>query len=190
MVQRTKPVELLVNKAGGRGRKLQVVDTGDRSVPPLPALAQHVGDEARAAWADLWQSVVRGAIDLQADADILAEYVLIIDERERLRKAMREGTMTPPMVTRMNAIERHMLRIREHLGLTPLARFRLQLSVVTSREALERLEERAAARQTRSESRADDAAVAGATVIEMTAEAVPEPWRPGVTHDGSDSDAT
>jgi hypothetical protein len=142
-------------------------------VPPLPKIAEGVGPEAREAWAGLWASVVRGAVDMAADADLLAEYVLLVDERERLRQAMAEG-LTGPVVTRMGMVERHLMKLREHLGLTPLARFRLQLSVVTSREAMGRLAEREAAREP-------------APRVVVIEEAIPEPWRPGGSQAGPDT---
>jgi hypothetical protein len=176
--QRQKPVDLLQFRRGGRGRALQVVDDGDRRVPPLPRGARGVGPVARQAWRDLWQSVVRAAVDQRADADLLLEYVLLIDERERLRAAMAEGQVSTAMVSRMGQVERQVQKLREHLGLTPLARFRLQLQVLSGREKEQRLA---------GATLADDAGPPEVVVIE---DGVPEPWRPyggaAATDDGGD----
>ena len=177
--RRQKPPELLANQRGGRARTLQVVDDGDRRVPPLPRHARHIGPVARQAWRDLWRSAIRAAVDTLADSDVLLEYVLLIDERERIRAEMLERGRTPADASRMAQVERQIQRIREHLGLTPLARFRLQLQVLSGRER----EQRLAAQAEQPEPPA----------VVVLDEPAPEPWRPGgsqaAADDGGDGDS-
>ena len=172
--RRQKPVELLANKRGGRARALQVVDDGDRTVPSLPRQLRHVGPAGRQAWREFWGSAVRAAVELPADAALLRDYVLLVDEQDRLRARMAAGEMTPPVVSRMAQVERHLHRIREHLGLTPLARFRLQLQVLSGRER----EQRLAAQSEQEEPPA----------VVVLDEPAPEPWRPGGVQAIADDD--
>jgi hypothetical protein len=172
--RRQKPVELLANPRGGRARALQVVDDGDRTVPSLPRQLRQVGPAGRQAWREFWGSAVRSAVELPADAALLRDYVLLIDEQDRLRAQMAAGAMTPTVVSRMAQVERHLHRIREHLGLTPLARFRLQLQVLSGRER----EQRLAAQSEQAEPPA----------VVVLDEAAPEPWRPGGVQAIADDD--
>ncbi|PFG73821.1 P27 family phage terminase small subunit [Tepidiforma thermophila] len=132
--QRQKAVELLQFHRGGRDRALVVYDDGDRTVPPLPRGCGRVGAVARQAWRELWSSPVRAVLDRHADGAALREYVLLVDERERLRTCMAAGERTAPVVARMAQAERQLQKLREHLALTPLSRFRLQLKVLPSGE--------------------------------------------------------
>jgi len=162
--QRQKPVELLQFSRGGRGKPLVVYDDGDRRVPPLPRGCRHVGPAARQAWRELWSSPVRAALELPADAALLRDYVLLIDEQERLRAQMAAGKMPPAVVSRMAQVERHLQKLREHLALTPLARFRLQLQVLSGREREQRL--------------AAQSEQAKPPAVVVLDEPAPEPWQP------------
>jgi len=162
--QRQKPVELLQFRRGGRGKPLVVYDDGDRRVPPLPRGCRHVGPAARQAWRELWSSPVRAAIDPRADGGALRDYVLLVDEQDRLRAQMAAGEMTAPTVARMAQVERQLQKLREHLALTPLARFRLQLQVLSGREREQRLA-----------AQSEQAKPPAVVVLDDPA---PEPWRP------------
>ncbi|MCL6644813.1 MAG: hypothetical protein K6U88_07525 [Dehalococcoidia bacterium] len=171
--QRQKPVELLQFRRGGRDKALVVYDDGDRTVPPLPRGCGRVGAVARRAWRELWSSPVRAVIDPAADAEALRKSILLVDEREQLRARMAAEGPTGPVVARMAQVERQVQRLREHLVLTPLARFRLQLKVLPIGEQLPSLRARLLAdveRGTPAELPEPPAA--------LELEDAPEPWRP------------
>ena len=161
--QRQKPVELLQFRRGGRDRALVVYDDGDRTVPPLPRGCGRVGAVARQAWRELWSSPVRAVLDRRADGEALREYVLLVDERERLRTCMAAGERTAPVVARMAQVERQVQRLREHLALTPLSRFRLQLQVLGKEH-----------QQRQPAAPAEFAGPPAAVELDD----IPEPWRP------------
>jgi len=77
---------------------------------------------------------------------------------------MAAGEMTAPTVARMAQVERQLQKLREHLALTPLARFRLQLQVLSGREREQRL--------------AAQSEQAKPPAVVVLDEPAPEPWRP------------
>lgn len=137
MGQRQLPVHLLRHRRGGRAKALPSLHPPPPEVPPLPRGLGRLHRQARLAWREYWSSPVCGALDHQADGDLLRDYLLLVDERARLRERLREE---PDKVVeaRLRQVEGQIWRCREHLGLTPLARFRLQLQYVDARDAARR----------------------------------------------------
>ncbi|PFG75316.1 hypothetical protein [Tepidiforma thermophila] len=161
--QRQKAVELLQFHRGGRDRALVVYDDGDRTVPPLPRGCGRVGAVARQAWRELWSSPVREVLDRRADGAVLREYVLLVDERERLWTCMAAGERMAPVVARMAQAERQVQKLRKLPAPTPLARFRLQQLVLGKKHQL---------RQPAAPAELPEPPAA----VEL--DDIPEPWRP------------
>lgn len=136
---RRKPPELLVNRRGGRGRKLVVVAPAGRPVPKPPTgLAPH----AREVWRKFWTSPVSAAVDVEADWEALTHWIACVDERDRLNELAVKQPLIPgskhtkerphlvlnPLFRRIEALSDEIRRAEEAFGMTPLARFRLQLT--------------------------------------------------------------
>lgn len=155
---RQKPRDLLVNSRGGRGRALTVVVPDGRVVPDLPPRPSggkwpaHV----RALWQAFWTSPVSAAVDPNADAERLGRWVEAITERASLLASVRhDGYVVPwgkdgasiphPSLVYVKHLDREIARLAEHFGMTPLSRFRLQLTFSEagqSKDRLDRLRER------------------------------------------------
>lgn len=138
---RQKPPDQLTNRRGGRGRSLVVALDADRRVPRLPTApkGEHWCRAARAVWREFWMSPVSAAVDEHADAERLRRWVTAIHERELLLEKVRdEGWVGPwgshdqdvehPSLSYVKHLDRELARFAEHFGLTPLSRFRLQIT--------------------------------------------------------------
>ena len=133
---RQKPPELLAFRRGGRGKGLQAPFDRPARVPrcpvakPRPAVAD--------AWRALWRSEVSRAIDVHADTEALRHWVECMQQRaELLEQIEREGFTGPwgpmdslvahPSLVYVKHLDKEITRIREHFGMTPMSRFRLQM---------------------------------------------------------------
>lgn len=162
------PAELHAEPKRHRRVRITVVN-GDSEVPPLPDGARSVGALARRTWESYWKSGLGQFSVAGADDDILREWLLLIDEREKLRKVILDGVKSgkkvPPfIISRMSNVERNIMKVRQELGMTPMARFRLQLSVRASLQQHEALPALPAAPS-------DD-------VADAEFDDAPEPWQP------------
>lgn len=145
--KRQKPPGELAYRRGGRARPLVPVATATvASAPP-----EGVGEHALAVWTAFWASRVSGAIDLLADGEALRQWILCVDEREKLRaatsraplvKGSHQQLMLNPLFRRIRDLNREIARAEEHFGMTPLARMRLGVTYLQEQAAKEDLEAR------------------------------------------------
>lgn len=132
---RQKPPELLANRRGGRGRGLlvAVVPLAERRMLPMP---RGLGTMARKRWRAFWRSPVSMAVDLDADQERLHHWIESVDERARLWPLLKaepviegkRGAVTNPLQRRIRELTMDIEKAEEAFGMTPLSRFRLQLT--------------------------------------------------------------
>lgn len=164
MKTRQKSPDELVNQRGGRGRVL--TEATDGAKPPqvrVPTMPKRLDGtpltkRAQATWRRLWRSRLARTWRAETDDEVL-EYVLFLDERERLRLAIAaEGetstgsmgqTILNARYQRLAFVERQLLAGRDRLGLSPQARFRQGIDAV----ALANAENRALRRDARERER-------------------------------------
>lgn len=134
--QRQVPPGMLSRVHSGRGRGLTVVEPARPKVPRLPIQTAH--REVRAIWRNFWLSRVSWAVDLEADAERLLHWATMLDDRASLRARIRaDGELVPwgpfgaqirhPLFPRLAQVERELAHLADRFGLSPIARFRLQL---------------------------------------------------------------
>lgn len=133
--QRRKAPDLLTNTRGGRGRALTVAPKeGPRIIPRPPA---GIGPAARATWRRFFQTWVSDTVIWEADGDALQQWILNVDERNKLREMARiapliKGShgqlMQNPLRRTIRELNKEIQTAREHFGMTALARWRLQLT--------------------------------------------------------------
>jgi P27 family predicted phage terminase small subunit len=142
MTLRTVPPELLVNRRGGRGRQLQVVVPQKRRAPAVPAecRTQH----AREVWRRFWRHPVSAAVEWDADYEPLRHWILAVDERERLRPLLENAPVIQggnsrlvlnPLARRVDRLTADIDRFCDKFGLTPAARFQLQITYAEAGKA-------------------------------------------------------
>lgn len=158
---RQKPPSQLANSRGGRGRGLTVVVPGHREVPRMPAAAVGMPWTARTRffWRSFWKSEVSLAVDRNADAERLFRWLEAFEEREKLLGEVREHGYAParrviseeesvdgttviilmsgahPHLAYIKHLDREIARLSEHFGMTPLSRFRLQLTATEAKRS-------------------------------------------------------
>lgn len=154
---------MLANDRGGRGRGLTVVPT-ERKVPPLPIPAKDAHPRVKAVWRSFFRSKVSWAVDLDADRERLYRWVAAMQEREELMDQVRaDGWMVPgsqsrnevdeqgkvivwhqmvlnPLLNHVKHLDKVIESIAGQFGLTPMSRFRLQLTVSEAGQSAERWE--------------------------------------------------
>lgn len=158
--QRQKPPDQLAFQRGGRGRGLVVAAPGLRRVPPMPFAPAGVvwSKRTRAAWRALWKSHVSAAIDLNADGERLRTWMRAIHDREQLLDRIREeGHVVPwgrggalvahPSLRWVKHLDGEIARISADFGLTPLSRFRLQVTFSEAGQAEDALAQLRARRE-------------------------------------------
>ncbi len=143
--QRQKAPDQLVFRRGGRGRALVVSSAGGGVVPRVP---RGLGPHARNVWRGFWRSRPSLAVELDADSEALHHWIRCVDERERLWPALAAAplvTSSKGVVTRnplqgmVNRLTRDIERAEERFGMTPLARFRLQLTISEAGQSADKL---------------------------------------------------
>ena len=153
---RQKAPELLTNRRAGRGRGLVTVSSaGERRQPSAPpGLRAH----ARGVWRRYWASPVSLAVDFDADYEALRHWILAVDEREKLSEltlaqplipGSRHTRETPhfmlnPLFRRISELTDDIRRGQEAFGMTPLSRWRLQLTYAEAGKSLADLRGRTA----------------------------------------------
>ena len=144
--QRQKAPELLANRRGDRGRKLQIVPKTRKGRAPA-GLDPH----ARLVWKKFWSSKVSSAVDLDAHMERLRHWILSVNERERLRPLLEASPlvngshgqlMVNPLQRRIRELTRDIERAEEAYGMTPLSVFRLQLTYADASMSLDDLRKR------------------------------------------------
>lgn len=135
---RQKPTGQLANTRGGRGRS--VVLTGPIwAEPPIIPLEQPAPKVA-AIWDAFWRSKVSWAVDPNADAEPLCQWAEAMQRRADLWAKVDGkgysgnwgpmGSLIPnPDLVMIKHLDREIARLREHFGMTPTSRFRLQLTI-------------------------------------------------------------
>lgn len=146
---RQKPPDRLANPRGGRGRGLVVVARDYQA--PIPKPPRGIGTHARRIWREFWASPVASAVNWQADQEQLRNWILSVDERERLRELLASnplvkstnGTlMLNPLARRVRQLTDDITRTAEQFGMTPMSRFRLQLTYSEARVSDMRAQDR------------------------------------------------
>ncbi|MBI2912014.1 MAG: P27 family phage terminase small subunit [Chloroflexi bacterium] len=105
-----------------------------RRVPRAPA---GLLPQTRALWRDYWRSPVAQAADLDADAFLLERWIRAVDEWERVGEAFREvrflwhddRLVLNPLARYLHQLERTINYAETQLGLTPVARVRLGITI-------------------------------------------------------------
>lgn len=95
-----------------------------------------LGVAARRIWDRYMTSWVAGAVQADADLDALEQWILNVDEREKARRAIKRNPLVRgsrgnlvanPLYRRLTQLSKEIQQAREHFGMTPLSRWRLQL---------------------------------------------------------------
>ena len=141
---RQKPPDQLVNRRGGRGRALTVVEKTDRSVP---AVRRGVSKYAAERWRAFWKSDVSHAVETDSDIEKLTRWIEAVSERERYWQLvkenpvmMRRGEMVKnPLWTVIRQLDQELDRAEQYFGMSPLSRFRLQFTKTEAESSLEDL---------------------------------------------------
>lgn len=166
---RQKAPDQLQFTRGGRGRGLVVSRQSERAIPPLPTTPVGVeqwNETAAAVWDAFWATDIASAVDINADSVQLIRWVEAIHRRaELIAMVDDQGWVGPwgskgqpaehPALSYVRHLDREIDRFAEHFGLTPLSRFRLQITFTEAKEGEDRLQrlldrrERAPSRKTR-----------------------------------------
>lgn len=161
---RQKAPGLLANQRGGRGRGMVVAVPEQRAVPRMPPAPSGLkwGRRTRALWRGFWRSPVSAAVDQNADGERLYRWMEAVEERERLLAEVREHGYAParkvvsdqetdegrvivlvegphPHLVYIKHLDKEIARLSEHFGMTPLSRFRLQITYSDAGVAADKL---------------------------------------------------
>ncbi|MFN0145957.1 MAG: P27 family phage terminase small subunit [Dehalococcoidia bacterium] len=150
---RQKAPILLADSRRGRGRGL-VVPVVQRKAPAAPS---GLHNTARVVWREFWASPVSQAVDIQADRYALQQWIRAIDEAERLNEIAVSQPLIPgsrhtkekphlilnPLFRRIERLQDDIRRSQEAFGMTPLSRFRLQLTFAEAGNSMADLKARA-----------------------------------------------
>lgn len=146
---RQKPAGQLTNTRGGRGRGVVLTGPIWTEPPAIPLDAPR--PKVRLIWDAFWRSKVSWAVDPNADAEPLCQWASAMQRREELWERVDEkgysGDWGPmgslignPDLVMIKHLDREIARLREHFGMTPTSRFRLQLTISEAGLAADRLE--------------------------------------------------
>ena len=134
-------VDQLVNSRGSKGRQLAVFVPAKRRAPPAPG---ECGVHARDVWRRFWRHPVSAAVELDADYEPLRHWILCIEEREGLRGLLASSPLTKgangqlmlnPLARRVAQLTHDIDRFCDKFGLTPAARFQLQITYAEAGKA-------------------------------------------------------
>ncbi len=162
---RQKAPALLANNRGGRGRGLVVSTRGDTwrapSLPhiistplvdPVQARFQPAAlRQTRKVWRDWWAAQPSQAVDMLSDMAALDMWIICIFRRELytqvviaqpLVKGSNGQAMINPLERTIDKLSQRIERAEMHFGMTPLARFRLQLEYSDADHAAEKMAKR------------------------------------------------
>lgn len=162
---RQKPPGLLAYQRGGRGRSLTVVARAERKPPPTP---KGMSPHARKVWRDFFTDWVSDAVNYAADGERLRWWIHCVDEREKLEvivvnaplvKGSHGQLMLNPLHRRIDRLTRDIERAEEAFGMTPLSRFRLQLTATEAKRSANDLRREIMRDQQRSEDEMDEGLV-------------------------------
>lgn len=140
MGERQKPPSQLANRRGGRGRVLTV----RRRTEDAPAPPEGLSEYATNRWTEFWESEAASAVDWASDAERLERWAKCLDQRERywqlasaqpLLKSER-GVTKNQLWTIIRQLTDEITRAEEHFGMTPLSRFRMQLTQAESENSV------------------------------------------------------
>jgi len=133
-----KPSDRRQNRVTKDVAALAVIDDGaGRIVVPKPPIA--VNAKARKWWDAFWRSPVAQAIAPDADAFLLARWIVYVQEWEEATVTLRKEGMTVegstgqttlhPLARHRQNVESNIFAIERELGLTPRARATLGIAV-------------------------------------------------------------
>lgn len=124
-VRQKAPVALVGRQRARLARRVEAAPRPAGWRPPAPP--RGLSPMARRAWRAFWASDVSRAVDERADLPLLCEWARAIDELEAVRAAMRQEA-TRELAARERALLRLIIEVSDRFGMSPLARFRLQLT--------------------------------------------------------------
>ena len=136
------PPSLLTNQRGGRGRRLSLEGVELQPPPPLPE--GEWSPSTVEAWGRYWASPVSATVDRNADWPLVLKWLQAEEEYGRLDAVIRRapvvrnqaGDLVPnPAIRRLDQLHRVLTMAYQQLGMTPMARFRLGLSLAELRKA-------------------------------------------------------
>lgn len=101
-------------------------------------------------WRKYWSSRVSNAVEYDADYEALRHWILAVDERERLSELATAQPLIPgprhtkelphlilnPLFRRIRELTADIEHAQETFGMTPLSRFRLQLTYAEAGQSL------------------------------------------------------
>ena len=144
---RQKPPDQLKYRRGGAGRGLAVEVSERRRVLPMP---RGLGEESQKVWRSFWKSKPSYAVDVDADAESIRHWIWCVDRRSKLRTRMDEEP-GPHHIKLWVALNQEISKLEIAFGMTPLARFRLQLSYTEANKETLKLNRAQAAERARAQ---------------------------------------
>lgn len=141
--KRQRPPAMLTGHR--RAPELRAISAAEREAPPFPATIEKPLTSTRALWEQLWRSPSADVWVLDSDGPQLEHLMWCLDERTRARRAFArkrimedsKGRLTlNPLGSHLARLDRTIAQLVERLGLTPLDRLRLGLTVLDARTKL------------------------------------------------------
>lgn len=132
MAGHRRPVELLQNRRGGRGRVVELLPQA-METPPCP---EGLLRRSEGLWEQFWGSEMAKAV-VSSDLGALTRWILAVDEWERVRAAFTKarvvgGSMGQPVLSPLAQylaqLAREIAFYELQFGMTPMARLRLGLA--------------------------------------------------------------
>lgn len=146
---RQKPSSQLANGRGGRGRAVVLTAPIWEKAPTIPVEKPY--PRVKLIWDAFWRSKVSWAVDPDADAEPLTQWAEAMQRRVELWGRVEDkgysgqwgpmGSLIPnPDLVMIKHLDREIARLREHFGMTPTSRFRLQLTISEAGLAADKLD--------------------------------------------------
>lgn len=141
---RKKPTSQLLDQRPNRlARRTEIVADADE-VRPVPLPPRGLLAATRKRWRDYFTSPVSQAIDLKTDLQAVERFFRLYDEYERCLPVFQEQRLVEgstgqivlnPLGNHLNQLQGQMNTLGAQLGMTPLGRLRLGLTLVQARKS-------------------------------------------------------
>ena len=135
---RKAPNAIAGHRAKPRGQIVALPPVAVEESPPAPACPRGVLKRSREIWARFWESELADHVDRTADLYRVERWIRDADELERAWRLFRQARFVTGSMgqTRLNTVwkviqdcEARIAKADEQLGMTPLARARLGLTL-------------------------------------------------------------
>jgi P27 family predicted phage terminase small subunit len=142
---RKKPVTQLIDQRPNRLRRRTEIAGNAGDARPVPLPPRGLLPVTRKRWREYFAAPVSQAIDLQSDIHAVERFFRLMDEYERClpvfqEQRLVEGSMGQPALNPLgaylNQLQSQMNALGAQLGMTPLGRLRLGLTLVRARESV------------------------------------------------------